>query len=111
MVRIQIQSPFVRHRPRAQRMASFILVGVPALSLPGAAFAQAGSPFDTGAQGLLTFALAIAAPVAALIIIGVCIAAATSLISWGWVVRCIAGIAGIFGAVQIVAWIRGMFGV
>lgn len=79
--------------------------------LPLAAFAQAGSPFDTGAQGLLTFALAIAAPVAALIIIGVCIAAATSLISWGWVVRTIAGIAGIFGAVQIVAWIRGMFGV
>jgi len=79
--------------------------------LPPAAFAQAGSPFDTGAQGLLTFALAIAAPIAALIIIGVCIAAATSLISWGWVVRTIAGIAGIFGAVQIVAWIRGMFGV
>src|SRR5258708_39668515 len=80
-------------------------------SLPGAALAQAGSPFDTGAQSLLTFALAIAAPIAALIIIGVCIAAATSLISWGAVARTIAGIAGIFGAVQIVAWIRGMFGV
>jgi type IV secretory pathway VirB2 component (pilin) len=74
---------------------------------PGAALAQAGSPFDTGAQSLLTFALAIAA----LIIIGVCIAAATSLISWGFVIRTIAGIAGIFGAVQIVTWIRGMFGV
>ena len=80
--------------------------------LPGLALAQAAaSPFDTGAQSLLTFMLTIAAPVAAIIIIGVCIAAATSLISWGAVVSVIAGIAGIFGAVQLVAWIRGMFGV
>ena len=80
--------------------------------LPGLVLAQAAaSPFDTGAQSLLTFMLTIAAPVAAIIIIGVCIAAATSLISWGAVVRVIAGIAGIFGAVQLVAWIRGMFGV
>jgi type IV secretory pathway VirB2 component (pilin) len=81
-------------------------------SVPVAAFAQAAaSPFDTGAQSLLTFMLTIAAPVAAILVIGVCIAAASSLISWGAVVRVIVGIAGIFGAVQLVAWIRGMFGV
>jgi len=96
--------PFPRRRPAAV----LCVLG----SLPAAALAQAAaSPFDTGAQSLLTFMLTIAAPVAAIIIIGVCIAAATSLISWGAVVRVIAGIAGIFGAVQLVAWIRGMFGV
>ena len=64
--------------------------------VPGWALAQtATSPFDTGAQSLLTFMLTIAAPVAAIIIIGVCIAAATSLISWGAVVRVIAGIADV----------------
>lgn len=79
---------------------------------PAASWAQAtGSPFDTGAQSLLTFMLTIAAPVAALIIIGVCVAAATGQISWGAVARTLLGIGGIFGAVQIVTWIRGMFGV
>lgn len=82
------------------------------LGLPGAARAQAaGSPFDTGAQSLLTFMLTIGAPVAALIIIGVCIAAAIGKISWGDVFRTLLGIAGVFGAVQIVTWIRGLFGV
>ncbi len=116
MVRINIRARvphrlYVAPRPGSRVGVSVLAAGLPALGLPGVAFAQAGSPFDTGAQGLLTFALAIAAPIAALIIIGVCIAAATSLISWGAVARTIAGIAGIFGAVQIVAWIRGMFGV
>lgn len=110
MVRFNTHSRDARPR-RFGAPAALLIAGLPASGLPLVALAQAGSPFDTGAQGLLTFALAIAAPVAALIIIGVCIAAATSLISWGWVVRTIAGIAGIFGAVQLVAWIRGMFGV
>ena len=110
MLRFNTSSGLASFRSRSPRLAVG-LGAAAAVCLPLAAFAQAGSPFDTGAQGLLTFALAIAAPVAALIIIGVCIAAATSLISWGWVVRTIAGIAGIFGAVQIVTWIRGMFGV
>ena len=79
---------------------------------PATVWAQAaGSPFDTGAQSLLTFMLTIGAPVAALIIIGVCIAAAVGQISWGAVLRTLVGIAGVFGAVQIVTWIRGLFGV
>ena len=102
-------------RPRSIapfRHAPLVLLGVPAAGFPGAAWAQAAdSPFDTGAQSLLTFMLNIAAPVAALIIIGVCIAAAVGQISWGAVFRTLVGIAGVFGAVQIVAWIRGLFGV
>jgi type IV secretion system protein VirB2 len=74
------------------------------------AFAQT-SPFDTGANGLVSFALTIGTPIAVLIIIGLAIAAAVGKVSWGWVIGAIVGIAAIFGAQQIVAWIRSMFGV
>lgn len=80
------------------------------LCLPALAVAQ-DSPFDTGANSLVDFALAIATPIAILVVIGAAIAAAVGRISWGWVVGCIAGIAAIFGSPQIVTWIRGMFGV
>ena len=99
---------------RARPFARLWVLGgaVPAAYLPAIAQGQAaGSPFDTGAQSLLTFMLTIGAPVAALIIIGVCIAAAVGQISWGAVFRTLVGIAGVFGAVQIVTWIRGLFGV
>ena len=78
--------------------------------LPAAAFAQA-SPFNTGATSLLSFALTIATPIAALLVIALAIAASVGKISWGWVIGAIVGIAAIFGAPQIVAWIRGLFGV
>ena len=74
------------------------------------AFGQT-SPFDTGANSLVDFALTIATPIAILVVIGAAIAAAVGRISWGWVIGGIAGIAAIFGSPQIVAWIRGMFGV
>ena len=77
---------------------------------PGAAFAQA-SPFDTGANSLVTFALTIATPVAVLVVIALAVAAAVGRISWGWVIGALIGIAAIFGAPQIVAWIRTLFGV
>ena len=69
------------------------------------------SPFDTGANSLVDFALTIATPIAVLIVIALAIAAAVGRISWGWVIGAIVGIAAIFGAPQIVEWIRGMFGV
>lgn len=77
---------------------------------PSLVSAQA-SPFDTGANSLVTFALTIATPIAILIIIGIAIAAAVGRIGWGIALGCIVGIAAIFGAPQIVAWIRGMFAV
>lgn len=86
------------------------LAAVIALALPALASAQQ-SPFDTGANSLVNFALAIATPIAILVVIGAAIAAAVGRISWGWVVGLIVGIAAIFGSPQIVAWIRGMFGV
>ncbi len=78
--------------------------------LPSLAFAQA-SPFETGADSLVDFTLTIATPIAVLLVIGLAIAAAVGKISWGWVIGAIVGIAAIFGAPQIVAWIRSMFGV
>jgi type IV secretory pathway VirB2 component (pilin) len=83
---------------------------VAACCVATAAHAQA-SPFDTGASSLVNFALTIATPVAILIVIGLSIAAAVGKIAWGWVIGAIVGIAAIFGAPQIVAWIRSMFGV
>lgn len=80
------------------------------LVFPALGLAQA-SPFDTGANSLVNFALTIATPIAVLIVIGLAIAAAVGKITWGWVIGAIVGIAAIFGAPQIVAWIRGMFGV
>jgi type IV secretion system protein VirB2 len=77
---------------------------------PATAFAQT-SPFDTGANGLVSFALTIATPIAVLVVIGLAIAAAVGKVSWGWVLGAIVGIAAIFGSQQIVAWIRSMFGV
>src|SRR5580658_9056731 len=90
-----------------------VLVGtLVALFTPAGVFAQAaGSPFETGANSLVTFAQTIGTPIAALVVIGLAIAAAVGKVSWGWVVGAIVGIAALFGAPTIVSWIRTMFGV
>jgi len=93
-----------RSRVRSAGCAAVWLVA------PAVVFAQS-SPFNTGATSLLSFALTIATPIAALIVIGLAVAASVGKISWGWVIGAIVGIAAIFGAPQIVAWIRGLFGV
>lgn len=86
------------------------LVILATLLSPTLAWAQA-SPFDTGANSLVDFALTIATPIAVLIVIALAIAAAVGRISWGWVIGALVGIAAIFGAPQIVEWIRALFGV
>lgn len=90
--------------------SEFRVITLGVLLTPTIAFAQA-SPFDTGATSLVSFALTIATPIAVLIVIGLAIAAAVGKIAWGWVIGAIVGIAAIFGAPQIVAWIRSMFAV
>lgn len=86
------------------------LVSIGTLFTPAVVLGQA-SPFETGANSLVTFAQTIGTPIAALIIIGLAIAAAVGKMSWGWVIGAIVGIAAIFGAPTIVEWIRGMFAV
>ena len=95
-------------RKLARRRALGPLAG---LMTPAIVFAQAASPFETGANSLVTFAQTIGTPIAALVVIGLAIAAAVGKVSWGWVVGAIVGIAALFGAPTIVSWIRTMFGV
>jgi hypothetical protein len=57
-----------------------------ALTTPAIVFAQAaGSPFETEANSLVTFAQTIGTPLAALVVIGLAIAAAVGKVPWaGW---------------------------
>ena len=78
--------------------------------LPELALAQA-SPFMTGATSLQTNILAWLTPVAIILVMVLGAMAMANRISWGWCIAAILGIAISFGAPQIVAWVRGMFGV
>ena len=78
--------------------------------LCASAFAQP-SPWQTGATSLQNEAYAIRVPVAALVIIGVGVAAMANRLSWGSCIEVIAGIAIAFGATQMVGWIRAAFSV
>ena len=86
-----------------------VLCVLAALAIPEWAFAQA-SPFETGATALQTSILAIAAPVAVLLVIALGIAAAAGRISVAWAVGIIVGIGLVFASQQIVTWVRGLFG-
>lgn len=88
-------------------LSVLLLVGALA---PELAMAQA-SPFMTGATSLQTNILAWATPVAIILVMVLGLMAMTNRISWGWPIGAILGIAVIFGAPQIVTWVRGMFGV
>jgi type IV secretory pathway VirB2 component (pilin) len=77
---------------------------------PGLAMAQA-SPFMTGVTSLQTNILAWLTPVAIILVMILGAMAMANRMSWGWCIGAIFGIAIAFGAPQIVAWVRGMFGV
>jgi type IV secretion system protein VirB2 len=80
------------------------------LSSPMLALAQS-SPFMTGATALQTNILAWLTPIAIILIMVLGAMAMANRMSWGWCIGAILGIAIAFGAPQIVAWVRGMFGV
>jgi type IV secretory pathway VirB2 component (pilin) len=94
-----------RHHILRPRIAGLLVLGLPALCL-----AQA-SPFLTGATSLQTNILAWLTPVAIILVMVLGGMAMANRISWGWCLGAIFGIAVAFGAPQIVAWVRGMFGV
>lgn len=81
-----------------------------ALATPEWALAQATSPFETGANNLVTSITTIATPIAVLLVMGLGIAAAAGRISWGWPLGVIVGIGLVFAAQPIVTWVRGLFG-
>jgi type IV secretion system protein VirB2 len=78
--------------------------------VPALALAQA-SPFMTGATALQTNILAWLTPIAIILVMALGAMAMANRMSWGWCLGAILGIAIAFGAPQIVAWVRGMFGV
>jgi type IV secretion system protein VirB2 len=80
------------------------------LLMPDISFAQE-SPFLTGAESLQSNILAWATPIAVILVMVLGFMAMSNRISWGWPIGAIIGIAVIFGAPQIVTWIRGMFAV
>src|SRR5262249_55925594 len=86
------------------------LFTVLAASTPGLVFAQA-SPFLTGVTSLQENILEWLTPVAIILVMVLGGMAMANRISWGWCIGAIFGIAIAFGAPQIVAWVRGMFGV
>jgi len=69
------------------------------------------SPFMTGATALQTNILAWLTPIAIILVMVMGAMAMANRVSWGWCIGAILGIAIAFGAPQIVAWVRGMFGV
>jgi type IV secretory pathway VirB2 component (pilin) len=81
-----------------------------AVAVPELALAQATSPFETGANNLVTSITTIATPIAVLLVMALGIAAAAGRISWGWPLGVIVGIGLVFAAQPIVTWVRGLFG-
>ena len=79
------------------------------LCAPGMAIA--GAPFVTGATALQTNLLTIFTPIAVIGVMALGVAAWFNKVAWGWAVAAVIGIVLVFGAQQVITWIRGMFGV
>lgn len=100
-------------QPSRGRMGLVLALGVTTallLALPQPVLAQA-SPFLTGATALESNILAWLTPIAVILVMVLGAMAMANRISWAWCIGAILGIAIAFGAPQIVAWVRGMFGV
>ena len=78
--------------------------------LPELVLAQA-SPFSVGATAFQVNFLTILTPIAVIAVMALGLAALFGRISWGWAAGGVAGIVLVFGAPQLVAWVRGMFAV
>lgn len=75
-----------------------------------AAFAQS-SPFATGATAFQANFLTILTPVAVICVMALGVAAWFNRISWSWAAGGALGIMLVFGAPQVVSWVRGLAGV
>ena len=92
------------------RSKSSVLLLAGMAGIPGLVWAQA-SPFLTGVTSLQENFVQWLTPVAIILVMVLGGMAIANRISWGWCLGAIFGIAIAFGAPQIVAWVRGMFGV
>ena len=78
--------------------------------VPVLALAQA-SPFLTGMNSIQSNLISWLTPVAIILVMVMGAMAMANRIAWGWFIGALFGICIAFGASQIVAWVRGMFGV
>ena len=69
------------------------------------------SPFATGATAFQANFLTILTPVAVIAVMALGVGAWFNRISWSWAAGGALGIMLVFGAPQIVAWVRGLAGV
>ena len=84
--------------------------GIAGALVAAEALAQA-SPFSVGAGAFQGSFLAILTPIAVITVMALGVAAWMNRISWGWAITGVIGIVLVFGAPQVVGWVRGMFGV
>jgi type IV secretion system protein VirB2 len=91
----------------ARTALSLALLALPTLSVAQ----EAQSPFLTGATALQTNILAWMTPIAIILVMVLGGMAMANRISWAWCLCAILGIAIVFGAPQIVTWVRSLFGV
>lgn len=88
-----------------------ILASLPLLLLLSAESVAQTSPFSTGATAFQTNFLTILTPVAVIAVMALGVAAWFNRISWSWAAGGALGILLVFGAPQVVTWIRGLAGV
>ena len=93
-----------RHLPHAAALWPLLVLDT------ATAFAQT-SPFATGAAAFQTNFLSILTPIAVIAVMALGVGAWFNRISWSWAAGGALGIMLVFGAPQIVAWVRGLAGV
>jgi type IV secretory pathway VirB2 component (pilin) len=94
-----------------QRIARLISAAAAASLVPVTASHAQSSPFATGATAFQSNFLAILTPIAVIAVMALGAAAWFNRISWNWAAGGALGILLVFGAPQIVAWVRGLAGV
>ncbi len=87
------------------------LACIPALALAAIPVVAQTSPFATGATAFQTNLLAILTPVAVIAVMALGVGAWFNRISWSGAIGGAVGILLVFGAPQIVTWVRGLAGV
>jgi type IV secretion system protein VirB2 len=84
---------------------------MPALALATGPVMAQTSPFSTGATAFQTDLLTTLTPIAVIAVMALGVAAWFNRISWGWALGGALGILLVFGAPQVVTWIRTLGGV
>jgi type IV secretion system protein VirB2 len=88
-----------------------LTLSLPALVLATTPALAQTSPFSTGATAFQTDLLTTLTPVAVIAVMALGVAAWFNRISWGWALGGALGILLVFGAPQVVTWVRTLGGV